>query len=877
MAKDKQLTPLMRQYLDIKSQNEDSVLFFRMGDFYELFYDDAKIASEVLGITLTSRGNGAASSVPLAGFPHHALDTYLSKMVKAGYRVAICDQIEDPKLAKTIVKRAVTQIVSPGTVLSDDLLESRSNNYLCAVCFEKDYVGLATVDISTGEFRTGDFPVEKLQDHLALINPAEILIAEEQKSLIQKKYSNVSDAVVTTRDGWVFSYDFAYEKLTQHFKTLTLKGFGCDDLGAGIGAAGAALYYLQENQKSDLQHINTIVRDADDTFVGLDRATQRNLELVRSLRNTKEGTLISVLDQTETPMGARLLAHWLVRPLNKVAAINYRLDAVDELVKKKDKLQAIGKNLQGIGDIERIITKVITLRANARDLISLAKSLQKIQPLKSLLQDAEAQALKNEEKSLDSLDSLIDEIHQALVDDPPLAITDGGLIRKGYSDDLDKLRNIAYSGKDWILQLQRSEREKTGIPSLKVSFNKVFGYYIEVTKPNLPKVPEHYIRKQTLVNAERFITPELKEYEEQILGAEEKIVSIEYELFNELRQKAAGFAAVIQKNAATVAELDCLVSFAELAVTQNYCKPKVNEGTDLKIVEGRHPVIETLLPFGEKFIPNDSFIDCKKSQIHIITGPNMAGKSTYLRQVALIVLLAQIGSFVPAKSVELGIVDKIFTRVGASDNLAAGESTFLVEMNETANILNNATRRSIILLDEIGRGTSTYDGISIAWAISEYLHEHPTRGKTLFATHYHELNEMTETFPRIKNYNVSVKELKETVLFLRKLVPGGSHHSFGIHVAKMAGMPQAVLQRANKILRRLEKSHASEELTEEMKAVSKEEMQLSFFKLDDPLLEELREEILEIDIDTLTPVEALMKLNEIRRMLQRKASVKLKR
>ncbi|MCB9501493.1 MAG: DNA mismatch repair protein MutS [Deferribacteres bacterium] len=852
----------MRQYLDIKSQNEDSVLFFRMGDFYELFYDDAKIASEVLGITLTSRGNGAASSVPLAGFPHHALDTYLSKMVKAGYRVAICDQIEDPKLAKTIVKRAVTQIVSPGTVLSDDLLESRSNNYLCAVCFEKDYVGLATVDISTGEFRTGDFPVEKLQDHLALINPAEILIAEEQKSLIQKKYSNVSDAVVTTRDGWVFSYDFAYEKLTQHFKTLTLKGFGCDDLGAGIGAAGAALYYLQENQKSDLQHINTIVRDADDTFVGLDRATQRNLELVRSLRNTKEGTLISVLDQTETPMGARLLAHWLVRPLNKVAAINYRLDAVDELVKKKDKLQAIGKNLQGIGDIERIITKVITLRANARDLISLAKSLQKIQPLKSLLQDAEAQALKNEEKSLDSLDSLIDEIHQALVDDPPLAITDGGLIRKGYSDDLDKLRNIAYSGKDWILQLQRSEREKTGIPSLKVSFNKVFGYYIEVTKPNLPKVPEHYIRKQTLVNAERFITPELKEYEEQILGAEEKIVSIEYELFNELRQKAAGFAAVIQKNAATVAELDCLVSFAELAVTQNYCKPKVNEGTDLKIVEGRHPVIETLLPFGEKFIPNDSFIDCKKSQIHIITGPNMAGKSTYLRQVALIVLLAQIGSFVPAKSVELGIVDKIFTRVGASDNLAAGESTFLVEMNETANILNNATRRSIILLDEIGRGTSTFDGLSIAWSIVEYLHENKDiAAKTMFATHYHELTELEMIFKRVKNFNVAVKEWGEQIIFLRKIVEGGTDHSYGIQVAKLAGIPSKVIQRAREVLSNLEQNaltpNHKPKIAAQKGKKTEEIQQLDFFSA---INNEIITELQMLDIDNITPIQAMQVL-----------------
>ncbi|KAA3616732.1 MAG: DNA mismatch repair protein MutS [Calditrichaeota bacterium] len=857
----------MRQYLDIKSQNEDSVLFFRMGDFYELFYDDAKIASDVLGITLTSRGNGAAASVPLAGFPYHALDTYLSKMVKAGYRVAICDQVEDPKLAKTIVKRAVTQIVSPGTVLTDDLLDSRSNNYLCSINFEKNKVGLATVDISTGEFRAGDFPRAAIVDHLNLIHPAEILIAEEQVPLLNETVKNLAETVITSRDGWVFSFDFAYEKLTQHFKTLTLKGFGCEDLTAGIGAAGAALYYLQENQKNELEHINLLVRDDDNTFVGIDFSTQRNLEIVRSLRGGRDGTLISVLDKTSTPMGARLLANWLVRPLNKVAAINHRLDAVDEFVQKKDKLQKIQDQLRGIGDIERIITKIITLRANARDLIALTKSLRKIQPLKEVLADTEAQALKNEFDTLDPLIELITEIEESLVDDPPLAITDGGVIRKGCSPELDKLREIAYSGKDWILQLQKSEREKTGIPSLKVSFNKVFGYYIEVTKPNLPKVPEHYIRKQTLVNAERFITPELKEYEEQILGAEEKIVSIEYELFNNLRLRVASFAAAIQKNAIAIAELDCFVNFAELAVSLNYCKPHVNESTELVIEDGRHPVIETLLPFGENFIPNDSNIDCKKSQIQIITGPNMAGKSTYLRQVALIVLMAQIGSFVPAKSLKLGIVDKIFTRVGASDNLAAGESTFLVEMNETANILNNATPRSIILLDEIGRGTSTFDGLSIAWSIVEYLHENKNiAAKTMFATHYHELTELEMIFKRVKNFNVAVKEWGEQIIFLRKIVAGGTDHSYGIQVAKLAGIPAQVIQRAREVLSNLEQNALTPNHKPKIAARKGKEtdeiQQLDFFS---SMNNEIIRELQMLDMDNLTPMQAfqaLIKLKE---------------
>ncbi len=866
MTKDNKITPLMRQYFDVKSQNEDSILFFRMGDFYELFYDDAKKAAEILGITLTSRGNGAAAKVPLAGFPYHALDTYLAKMVKAGYRVAICDQVEDPKKAKTIVKRAVTQIISPGTILTDDLLDSRSNNYLCAVSFEKEITGLATVDISTGEFRVGEFPQNALPDHLNLINPAEILVAEEQAAVLKPVTQRLHEVVITTRDGWNFGYDFAYEKLTRHFKTLTLKGFGCEDLTAGITAAGAALYYLYENQKNDLQHINRLIRDDEESIVGIDISTQRNLELVRSLRGSKEGTLISVLDETVTPMGARLLTNWLVRPLNKAAAINYRLDAVDELAKKPDVLTKIRDNLRGISDIERIITKVITLRANARDLIALSKSLAKIQPLKAVLMATGARAFKTQSKNLDPLPALIEEIGQAIVDEPPLSITDGGIVRKGYNAELDKLRETAYSGKDWILQLQKSEREKTEIPSLKVSFNKVFGYYIEVTKPNLTKVPEHYIRKQTLVNAERFITPELKEYEEQILGAEEKIVAIEYDLFNKLRFRVAGFAAAIQKNAVILAELDCLGNFAELARNHSYCKPQINESSAIKISEGRHPVIENLLPFGEKFIPNDTQIDCKKSQIQIITGPNMAGKSTYLRQVALIVLMAQIGSFVPAKSVELGIVDKIFTRVGASDNLAAGESTFLVEMNETANILNNATPRSIILLDEIGRGTSTFDGLSIAWSIVEYLHENKSiAAKTMFATHYHELTELEMIFKRVKNFNVAVKEWGEQIIFLRKIVEGGSDHSYGIQVAKLAGIPARVINRAREVLSSLEQNALTPNHQPKIAAKKCEPQdeiqQLDFFS---SMNNEVLRELQQLDVENMTPVQAFRVLIDLK-------------
>lgn len=866
MAKDKKLTPLMRQYFDVKSQNEDSILFFRMGDFYELFYDDAKVAAEILGITLTSRGNGAASNVPLAGFPHHALDTYLAKMVKAGYRVAICDQIEDPKKAKTIVKRAVTQIVSPGTILSDDLLDSRSNNYLCAVAFEKDLAGLATVDISTGEFRVGEFQQSQLPDHLNIINPAEILVAEEQIAVLKNVTQRFSDVVITRRDGWTFGYDFGYEKLTHHFQTLTLKGFGCEDLSAGIAAAGAALYYLHENQKNELQHIKRLVRDDDESVVGIDISTQRNLELVRSLRGGREGTLISVLDQTITPMGARLLANWIVRPLNKISTINYRLDAVDELINKQEKNSSIREHLRGIGDIERIITKIITLRANARDLVALCKSLQKIHPLKEILQDSEANALKTQHQNLDPLQPLIDEISAAIVDEPPLSITDGGIMRQGYNDELDKLRHIAYSGKDWILQLQKSEREKTEISSLKVSFNKVFGYYIEVTKPNLPKIPDHYIRKQTLVNAERFITPELKEYEEQILGAEEKIVSIEYELFNELRLRVAGFASAIQQNAAFLAELDCLTDFAILAHDNNYCKPQINEGTTIKIIEGRHPVIENLLPFGEKFVPNDTNIDCKKSQIQIITGPNMAGKSTYLRQVALIVLLGQIGSFVPAKSAELGLVDKIFTRVGASDNLAAGESTFLVEMNETANILNNASPRSIILLDEIGRGTSTFDGLSIAWSVVEYLHENKSiAAKTMFATHYHELTELEMIFKRVKNFNVAVKEWGEQIIFLRKIVEGGTDHSYGIQVAKLAGIPNQVIKRAREVLSSLEQNALTPNHRPKIAAKKGEQrdeiQQLDFFSA---MNHEVLRALQKLDVENMTPLQAFQVLVELK-------------
>lgn len=870
MSKNRDTTPLLRQYHEIKKQYQDAILFFRMGDFYEMFYEDAKIASEVLGLALTSRAHGKAASVPLAGFPYHALDSYLAKMVKAGYRVAICEQVEDPKKAKVVVKRAVTEVVTPGTALHDELLDSRRNNYLCAVAFEAKQIGIATLDVSTGEFRVGEFPVESLLDQLTTIQPAEILVSEEHVGLLPPREALPFECVITRRESWLFNRDFGYETLTRHFQTLTLKGFGCEDLTVGIAAAGAALHYARENQDNELPHISRLIRDEDDAYLSLDASTQRNLELVTSLRGDRRGTLLSVLDQTYTAMGARLLVQWIKRPLQKVSEINLRLDAVEELVQHPARLEALEPLLRGIGDMERLITKVTTQRANARDLNALAVALDRIAPIREQLATAESQLLQELAAQMDPLTQVVSAIRQAIVDDPPLAITDGGIIKKGYHEELDRLRQIAYSGKDWILKLQETEREKTGIASLKVSYNKVFGYYIEVTKPNLAKVPDHYIRKQTLVNAERFITPELKEYEEQILGAEEKIVALEYELFVQLREQVAQHAPAIQKNAAAIGQLDCLTNFARLALERQYTRPQLNDGDAIHIVEGRHPVIERLLPFGEKFVPNDTHISNSEGQIQIITGPNMAGKSTYLRQVALIVLMAQMGCFVPAKQATIGVVDKIFTRVGASDNLAGGESTFLVEMNETANILNNATPRSLILLDEIGRGTSTFDGLAIAWAVVEYLHENPmVAAKTMFATHYHELTELERLFPRVKNYNIAVKEWGDQIVFLRKIVEGGCDHSYGIQVAKLAGLPKPVIQRAREILTNLEQNaltanHEPKLARRRGEPPTVRVQQLDIFSQENHrVIETLRR----LDLESMTPLQAFQKLIELKQQL----------
>ncbi|MDZ7360701.1 MAG: DNA mismatch repair protein MutS [candidate division KSB1 bacterium] len=859
----------MRQYLAIKAQHKDAILFFRMGDFYEMFYDDAKIASEVLGITLTSRAHGKTSEVPLAGFPHHALDTYLAKMIRAGYRVAICEQVENPKLAKTVVKREVTEVVTPGSVLSDDLLSSRRNNFLLAVHPLQKTAGLAQMDISTGEFIVGEVPIESadggLRESILNIEPAEILVADEHADWLRQKILVNHPLLLTRREGWQFAYDYAYETLTRHFQTMTLKGFGCDDLTAGICAAGAALTYLKENKKNELAHFTQLTRRSDREFVAIDVATRRNLELVRSLRHEDQrGTLLSVLDRTRTAMGGRRMVQWLLQPLRDADKIKARLDAVEELIQKKPARESLAGMLRGVGDLERLVAKVTTARANARELLAVHFAQQKIPELKTRLEKFEAPLLRHIFAGLQELSELTKEIAAALVDDPPLVVTDGGIIRPGYSSELDRLRSLSLSGKDWIAKLQASERERTGIGSLKVGYNKVFGYYLEVTNPNLSKVPQNYIRKQTLANAERFITPELKEYEEQVLQAEEKMVALEYELFDRLRQKVAGQATALQENARLIAVLDCLLAFAELSTEQHYCRPVINDSLTIDIKDGRHPVVEKLLPFGEKFVPNDTYLDGTSHQIIIITGPNMAGKSTYLRQVALIVLMAQIGSFVPAAKAHIGLVDKIFTRVGASDNLAGGESTFLVEMNETANILHNATAQSLVLLDEIGRGTSTYDGLSIAWAVVEYLHDNSkVAARTLFATHYHELNELANRHPRIKNYNVLVKEWGDQVVFLRKIVEGGSDHSYGIQVAQLAGLPKPVIHRAKQVLATLEQQAIERDELPPVQTNHRQRQQLDIFVEHD---RRLRAVLLEMDVNQMTPLEALQKLASLQKL-----------
>ncbi|PQV48406.1 DNA mismatch repair protein MutS [Jejuia pallidilutea] len=856
----------MKQYNAIKAKYPDALLLFRVGDFYETFGSDAVKAAGILGIILTKRGAGSESETELAGFPHHSLNTYLPKLVKAGERVAICDQLEDPKQTKTIVKRGVTELVTPGVALNDEVLVSKSNNFLCSVYFDKKYIGISFLDISTGEFLTSQGNAEYIDKLLQNFSPSEVLVSKQKRTLFNETFGN--DFHTFYLENWVYQTDYAYETLIKHFNTKTLKGFGVEDLYEGIIASGSILHYLGETQHHKLQHITSISRIAEDDYVWMDKFTIRNLELYHSTNNNAV-TLLNVIDKTISPMGGRLLKRWLALPLKNVEKIKQRHEVVHFLTEESTVLQKIQNHIKHIGDLERLISKTATGKVNPREVIQLKNSLEAIVPIKSLASNSKNESLRIIGDNLQSCEVLREKIKQTLNEDAPVNVLKGNTIAAGFSSELDELRNLSKSGKDYLDNMLERESERTGITSLKIASNNVFGYYIEVRNTHKDKVPEAWIRKQTLVSAERYITEELKEYEAKILGAEERILSIEQQLFSELVGWMNQYIKAVQQNAYLIGQLDCLCGFAQLAKDNNYIYPKLDDSFDLEIKNGRHPVIEKQLPLGEAYIANDVFLDRETQQIIMITGPNMSGKSAILRQTALIVLLAQIGSFVPAESARIGLVDKIFTRVGASDNISMGESTFMVEMNETASILNNISDRSLVLLDEIGRGTSTYDGISIAWAISEYLHEHPAKPKTLFATHYHELNEMSETFKRIKNFNVSVKELKDNVLFLRKLVEGGSAHSFGIHVAKMAGMPQQVLRRANKILEKLEKSHSSEELTDKVKTIDND-LQLSFFNLDDPLLENIKDEILHTDIDTLTPVEALMKLNEIKRMLIKK-------
>ncbi|WP_239524853.1 DNA mismatch repair protein MutS [Leptobacterium flavescens] len=856
----------MKQYNQIKAKYPDALLLFRVGDFYETFGEDAVKTAKILGIILTKRGAGSESETELAGFPHHSLNTYLPKLVKAGERVAICDQLEDPKLTKKIVKRGVTELVTPGVALNDDILHSKSNNFLSALHFGKKQLGISFLDISTGEFLLAQGDEEHIDKLLQNFGPSEILIPKNRKSDFQQKFGK--EHHIFPLEDWVFKDDYCFELLTGHFKTSSLKGFGVENLNEGIIAAGAALHYISETQHHRLQHITSLQRIAQEEYVWMDRFTIRNLELYHS-NALNAVTLLDIIDRTISPMGGRLLKRWLALPLKNADRIRERHEVVAHLLKEGELQQKIRNHIKQIGDIERLISKVATAKINPREVVQLKNSLEAIVPIKAMIASSKSASLAALGNRLDNCDSLRERIKEMLNEEAPVNILKGNTIADGFSTELDELRKLAFSGKDYLDKMLERETERTGIPSLKIANNNVFGYYIEVRNTHKDKVPEEWIRKQTLVNAERYITEELKEYEAKILGAEEKILQLEQQLFSQLVEWLSGFISTVQTNAHLIAQLDCLSGFAQLAKDNNYTQPEIDDSFELDIKNGRHPVIEKQLPIGEAYIANDVFLDKEKQQIIMITGPNMSGKSAILRQTALIVLLSQMGSFVPANEARIGLVDKIFTRVGASDNISMGESTFMVEMNETASILNNISERSLILLDEIGRGTSTYDGISIAWAISEYLHEHPSRAKTLFATHYHELNEMTESFKRIRNYNVSIKELKDNVLFLRKLVPGGSEHSFGIHVAKMAGMPQQVIHKANKILKKLEKSHSGEELSDSLKSVQ-DEMQLSFFNLDDPLLEEIKEEILHTDIDTLTPVEALMKLNEIKRMLVKK-------
>ncbi len=857
----------MKQYNAIKTRYPDAMLLFRVGDFYETFGEDAKKAAGVLGITLTKRGAGSETETALAGFPHHSLNTYLPKLVKAGMRVAICDQLEDPKMTKTIVKRGVTELVTPGVSLNDEVLQTKTNNFLAAVHFDKKQLGISFLDVSTGEYLVAQGNAEYIDKLLQNFSPSEVLVQKQNKQQFLELFENRYYTFYL--DDWVFQKEYANEILQNHFEVKSLKGFGIQDLKHGIIAAGAVLYYLSETQHNQLKHIQHISRIAEDNYVWMDRFTVRNLELYNP-NSINAVTLLNVIDKTISPMGGRLLKRWLALPLKNIDEIKNRHELVKFFIDSDDFSQTVTYQLKQISDLERLISKVATGKASPREIVLLKDSLKAILPIKASAGSSKNNAVNKLGNQLHTCTDLIEKINETLFNDAPVNINKGNAIATGVHQELDDLRAISNSGKEYLDNMLKREVERTGITSLKISFNNVFGYYIEVRNSHKDKVPEEWIRKQTLVNAERYITEELKEYETKILGAEEKIAKLEQEIFSKLLQYIIQFVQIVQENAQIIAKIDCLLSFSVLAIDNNYVRPIMDESTDLEIKNGRHPVIEKQLPIDQTYIANDVVLNRNQQQIIMITGPNMSGKSAILRQTALIVLLAQMGSYVPAQNAKIGIVDKIFTRVGASDNISMGESTFMVEMNETASILNNLSERSLVLLDEIGRGTSTYDGISIAWAISEFLHEHPSRAKTLFATHYHELNEMTATFERIKNFNVSVKELKDTIIFLRKLVSGGSNHSFGIHVAKLAGMPNMVIHRANKILAKLEKSNKNTEVKDVLKQEQHEEMQLSFFQLDDPLLENIKEEILATNIDTLTPIEALMKLNEIKRMLIKK-------
>ena len=857
----------MKQYNAIKVKYPDAMLLFSVGDFYETFGDDAKKAAEVLSITLTKRGAGSDSETALAGFPHHSLNTYLPKLVKAGMRVAICDQLEDPKMTKTIVKRGVTELVTPGVSLNDEVLQSKKNNFLTAIHFDKKQLGISFLDVSTGEYLVAQGNTEYIDKLLQNFAPSEILVQKQNKQQFLEVFENRYYSFYL--DDWVFQTEYANETLQNHFEVKSLKGFGIQDLKCGIIAAGAVLYYLSETQHNQLKHIQNISRIAEDNYVWMDRFTVRNLELYNP-NSVNAVTLLDVIDKTISPMGGRLLKRWLALPLKNIGSIKNRHELVKHFIDSDSLSQTVTYQLKQISDLERLVSKVATGKANPREIVLLKDSLKAILPIKKELEKSKNKAVSALGNQLNSCTDLIEKISQTLFDDAPVNLNKGNAIANNVHQELDDLRTISSSGKQFLDAMLARETERTRISSLKIAFNNVFGYYIEVRNTHKDKVPEEWIRKQTLVSAERYITEELKEYETKILGAEEKIQALEQEIFSKLLQYIIQFVDLIQNNAKTIAKIDCLLAFSVLAIDNNYVRPIMDESTDLDIKNGRHPVIEKQLPIDQSYIANDVVLNRNQQQIIMITGPNMSGKSAILRQTALIVLLAQMGSYVPAHNAKIGIVDKIFTRVGASDNISMGESTFMVEMNETASILNNISERSLVLLDEIGRGTSTYDGISIAWAIAEFLHEHPSKAKTLFATHYHELNEMTVTFERIKNFNVSVKELKDNIIFLRKLVSGGSNHSFGIHVAKLAGMPNMVIHRANKILKKLEENNKNDEVKEALKQTQNEDLQLSFFQLDDPLLENIREEILATNIDTLTPIEALMKLNEIKRMLLKK-------